>query len=189
MYFRSFKMDFVKTVQSSVSFQTPAIDELCQLFDPQNSNENKYYLPLESSIVYELNNSGCDYETLEPFTIDPHKNNILYNITIIDKPDLNQQKINISSNKKKSSPNVTDYTCSLCPYLTNYRPNLSKHRKSVHPKQCFFCNQCDWNTTTKTCLNRHIKTIHSKKVFYCKQCDFQTCYSDTFALHSKRIHK
>ena len=79
----------------------------------------------------------------------------------------------------------------VCENKTEQKPDLLKHRESVHEgiKQ-FKCHICDYETVQKGHLKTHINSVHEGiKPYKCLICDFKAARNFDLKTHIESIHE
>ncbi|KAH3884556.1 hypothetical protein DPMN_008539 [Dreissena polymorpha] len=62
------------------------------------------------------------------------------------------------------------FSCPSCPYNTNSRGNLYRHKRSVHQKKKEECPTCGKTYASSYDLRTHVRVVHGETPFLCESC-------------------
>ncbi|XP_050297306.1 zinc finger protein 64-like isoform X2 [Anthonomus grandis grandis] len=87
------------------------------------------------------------------------------------------------------------YQCNQCSYASNYRENLSRHKKThlaPDERSSFICHICDFQTFYRRSYRVHMEMIHNvldsqkcEEEYKCYHCPFETRYRVNIVRHLK----
>ena len=82
---------------------------------------------------------------------------------------------------------VNIFRCSICPYKTIHKVNLTAHQRVHTGDRPFKCDQCPYSATQKGNLVKHQRIHSGEKPFKCNLCPFRATQQSTIATH-QRVH-
>uniref|UniRef100_A0A1E1WNY7 C2H2-type domain-containing protein n=1 Tax=Pectinophora gossypiella TaxID=13191 RepID=A0A1E1WNY7_PECGO len=90
-------------------------------------------------------------------------------------------------------PKPGNFSCDLCSYTTNYKWNLSSHKRKHKLEKQYKCRHCHYESAYRHNYLKHCKTHDDKaafesEVFSCDKCPFQTKYKGHIQRHLAKIH-
>ena len=92
------------------------------------------------------------------------------------------------------------YICDVCPYGSNWLPNLTNHKESIHDPKIYPCERCNYKTKWKATFLSHMREIHGvfKKVtkfsnamnkpVACNLCEFSARTTKLMQYHKIKKH-
>ena len=81
------------------------------------------------------------------------------------------------------------YTCSSCPFSTNFLRAYVTHVKDAHnlPIEFARCSICEFSASSKAEMKEHLHTVHADlKHLRCQACDYMAPTVEDIAIHEKK---
>jgi len=89
---------------------------------------------------------------------------------------------------RKETTDESSFKCSECDFTSTNKPNVLRHKKSVHLQEKFPCGQCDSILKRKDHLKQHILSVHEKVKYSCDACDFVAGFPQMITTHKRKSH-
>uniref|UniRef100_A0A673K717 Zinc finger protein 513b n=1 Tax=Sinocyclocheilus rhinocerous TaxID=307959 RepID=A0A673K717_9TELE len=93
------------------------------------------------------------------------------------------------SKSSPSSPEKGDklYSCTSCPFVTQYPNHLARHTKTHSGEKPYKCPQCNYASAHFDNLKRHHRVHTGEKPYKCRVCDY-ACGNLANLKRHERIH-
>ncbi|XP_016089396.1 zinc finger protein 513 [Sinocyclocheilus grahami] len=97
--------------------------------------------------------------------------------------------LDMLSKSSPSSPEKGDklYSCTSCPFVTQYPNHLARHTKTHSGEKPYKCPQCNYASAHFDNLKRHHRVHTGEKPYKCRMCDY-ACGNLANLKRHERIH-
>ena len=91
------------------------------------------------------------------------------------------KKSHLKRHENRCSVKSSVFTCERCPYVSDRRPNLDRHKLTCQIK----CVECEEVFTNKRELTTHVVKVHER---ICSVCGKEFSRKDNLKTHQKSQH-